>query len=332
MTRFQRLALATLVTTLALVTIGVIVRATDSGLGCPDWPLCHGQLIPAARRRARPGSSGSTGRVAVVVGFEILGLAILALRDYRDRRSILWPTLAAVGLVGFQAWLGRETVRLGNSGESVTAHLATAMSLVGLLVYVTVRAGYPARIGGRGASQRFTLLAAFGAVATFALLLFGSHVTATDSALDLPGLAADGRHARPAGHRRHLGPRPAPLGRRRSSASIVVAVAVVAWRTQRDHPVLVRLSLWAAALYLVQVVVGGAQVLTRLAAWTQTLHLALGAIIWALMAGLAVTATTRRGSAPARRRARTRGRRADATTAADAGDRPRATRSAPTSR
>ena len=51
---------------------------------------------------------------------------------------------------------------------------------------LTVRAGYPARIGGRGASQRFTLLAAFGALATFALLLFGSHVTATDRALVFP--------------------------------------------------------------------------------------------------------------------------------------------------
>ena len=82
-------------------------------------------------------------------------------------------------LVGFQAWLGKETVRLNNSGESVTAHLAAAMSLLGLLVYLFVRSGYPARIAGRGGSQRFTLLAAFSAAATFALLLFGSNVTAT---------------------------------------------------------------------------------------------------------------------------------------------------------
>src|SRR5207344_2798673 len=112
---------------------------------------------------------------------EILGLAVLAWVDHRDRRSILWPTLGAVVLVGFQAWLGRETVRLGNTGESVTAHLASAMALVGLLVFVTVRAGYPAHLPRRGTSQRFTLLAAFAAAATFALLLFGSQVTATDS-------------------------------------------------------------------------------------------------------------------------------------------------------
>ena len=71
--------------------------------------------------------------------------------------------------------------------------------------------------------------------------------------------------------------------------AIVAIVAVVAWRTQRDHPAIVRLALTAAGLYLVQVLVGGAQVLTKLAAWTQTLHLALGAIIWALMAALVVT-------------------------------------------
>jgi protoheme IX farnesyltransferase len=287
-TRFQRLALATLVTTLALVTIGVIVRATDSGLGCPDWPLCHRQVIPPLDD-SKAWIEWIHRGVAVVVGFEVLGLAILALRDHRRQRSIVIPSFAAVVLVGFQAWLGRETVRLGNSGESVTAHLATAMTLVGLLVYVTVRSGYPVRIGGRGASQRFTLLAAFGAVATFALLLFGSHVTATDSALIFPdwplmgGTLVPPVSALTSAHVLHRWVA-AVVG------LIVVLVAIVAWRTQRDHPVLVRLSLWAAALYFVQVLVGGVQVLTRLAAWTQTLHLALGATIWALMAALTVAA------------------------------------------
>ena len=40
----------------------------------------------------------------------------------------------------------------------------------------------------------------------------------------------------------------------------------------------------AAALYVVQVVVGAFQIWTTLAAWAVSLHLALGAVIWALMA------------------------------------------------
>src|SRR5918993_4870364 len=185
LTRFQRLAVLTLATAILLVTVGVIVRATDSGLGCPDWPLCYGQLIPPLDD-PKAWVEWLHRTIAAVIGFEILGLAILAVRDHRDRPSLLWPSIGAVGLVGFQAWLGRETVRLGNSGESVTAHLVAAMILVAVLVFILVRAAYPARLGGRAGSQRFTLLLAFAALSTFALLLFGSNVTATDSALVFP--------------------------------------------------------------------------------------------------------------------------------------------------
>jgi protoheme IX farnesyltransferase len=72
-------------------------------------------------------------------------------------------------------------------------------------------------------------------------------------------------------------------------ALIVATLAVVAWRTQRDHPTLVRLAVGAAVLFAIQVVIGGAQVMTQLAEWTQTLHLALGAVIWAMLTGLTVT-------------------------------------------
>jgi protoheme IX farnesyltransferase len=285
-TRFQRLAALTLGTALLLVTIGVIVRATDSGLGCPDWPLCHGQLLPPLDD-AKAWIEWVHRTVAAIIGFEIVGLAILAWLDHRDRRSLLWPSIGAVGLVGFQAWLGRETVRLGNSGESVTAHLAAAMLLVALLVFVTVRAGFPARLGS-GGSQRFTLLAAFTMLATFALLLFGSHVTATDQALVFPDWPLMNGSLLPA----LTDPTSAHILHRWIAAvvgAIVVALAVIAWRTHRDQPTLVRLAVGAAVVFAVQVVVGGLQVLTRLSAWSQTLHLALGAVVFAMLVGLTVT-------------------------------------------
>jgi protoheme IX farnesyltransferase len=287
LTRFQKLAALTLGTAILLVIVGVIVRATDSGLGCPDWPFCHGQLVPALGD-AKAWIEWAHRTIAAIIGFEIFGLAFLAVRDHRDRPSLLWPSLAAVALVGFQAWLGRETVRLGNSGESVTAHLTAAMLLVALLVFVTVRAGFPARLKGRGSSQRFTLLAAFTSLATFALLLFGSHVTATDSALVFPDWPLMGGTLFP------------PLTEATSAhvlhrwvaavvGVVVAAVAVVAWRTQRDRPTVVRLATVAAALFAIQIVVGGAQVLSGLSGWSQTLHLGLGAVIFALFVGLTVT-------------------------------------------
>ncbi len=289
MTRFRQLAAATVVATFLLVTIGVIVRATDSGVACPTWPGCfEGQFLPRPEQGSQVWIEWTHRTVAAVIGVLILGLAIVAIRDHRDCLSLLWPSLGALGLVGFQAWLGRETVRLGNTGESVTAHLAAAMALEGLLIYLLVRSFYPARIGGRGASQRFTLLAAFGAAVTFALLLFGSHLTAASAWNVFPDWPLMGGSAFPA------------LSGDRVSAHvlhrwiavlvglIVVGIAFVAWRTQRRHPPLVALAVAAGLLYPIQSLVGGLQVLTGLAAWTQTLHVALGAAIWGLMAALAI--------------------------------------------
>ena len=290
MTRFQKLATATVVTAVILVTIGVVVRATDSGLGCPDWPLCHGQLVPSLDD-PKAWIEWIHRGVAVLIGLEVLGLALLALVDHRDRRTLVVASLGAVALVGFQAWLGRETVRLGNSGESVTAHLAAAMTLVGLLVWILARSLYPARLGGRGAtgSQRFTIVATFGAVAVFALLLFGSQVTATDQWYAFPDWPLMNGSLVP------------PLTSDNSAhvlhrwiavvvGLIVAGVLVAAWRWQRANRPIVTLAAIVAVLFPIQAVVGGLQILTTLAAWTQTLHLALGAIIWAGLVGLASVA------------------------------------------
>ncbi|HEU4671778.1 MAG TPA: heme o synthase [Candidatus Limnocylindrales bacterium] len=285
MTRYQKLAATTVAATLLLVTVGVVVRATGSGVACPDWPLCYGQILPPAND-GQAWIEWTHRTIAAVIGFLILGLAFFAVRDHRDRPSILWGSLLAVALVGFQAWLGRETVRLGNSGESVTAHLATAMALLGLLIFLLVRSLFPARIGGRGTSQRFTLLATLTAAAVYVLLLFGSNVTAANAALIFPDWPLMGGTLLPPLTELttvHVLHRWAAI-----VVGLIVAVtAIAAWRTQADRPALVRLAFVAAILFPIQAIIGGAQVLTRLAEWTQTLHVALGALIWAAAAGLA---------------------------------------------
>ena len=297
MTRFQRLAAATVITTFLLVTIGVIVRATESGIACPTWPGCFpGQFLPGLDADYHVWLEWIHRTVAAVIGFLILGMAALAIIDHRDRPSLVWPSIVAVALVGFQAYLGRETVRLGNSGESVTAHLAAAMSLVGILVFLLVRASYPAHMPGRGASQRFTLLAMFAAVATFGLLLFGSNVTARNAGaifLDWP-LMNGGLFPFATGTPADLAALYATHALHRYVAGVVllvlIGVAVAARRLSPRHRRLESMANGIMALYIIQVGIGGLQVLTLLAGWSQTLHVALGTLIWGGSVALAATA------------------------------------------
>jgi protoheme IX farnesyltransferase len=299
MSRFQRIAVLAVVSTFLMVVIGVIVRSTGSGMGCPDWPLCHGQVIPPAGDTAAWLESIHRWW-GVVVGFVMLALVIEAFRSQRAIRALTVGSLAALALTGFQAWLGMITVAHNNSGESVTAHLATAMVLLAVAIFLAVRAGYPAVLPRHGASQRLTLLLAFASISVYALLLFGSHVTALDATLAfrdwplfdgqlLPGLDA----STPTGQ--------AELAQflHRFVAAIVgviaLVVTIVIWRRVRTAQAggaaavpagstILGLAGAGLALYGVQIIVGALQIWTTVAAWALTLHLALGAAIWGLFA------------------------------------------------
>jgi protoheme IX farnesyltransferase len=293
MTRFQRLALTTAVATYLLVVVGAVVRSTNSGMGCPDWPACNGSYLPPF------GDSHALieyihRTIAAVIGFLALGVAVMAWRGYRDRRSILWPSLVAVVVVVIQAALGAITVAENNAGDTVTAHLATAMILLGILVFVAIRARFPAELPTRGGSQRFTLLATFAAASVYALLLFGSHVTATGAALVFPdwplfnGAILPTFNSDPAAAALQM----AQFLHRAVTVAVGIIVLVTAWVAMRQprsrRAGVVGLIHAAAGLFIAQVFVGAAQIFTTLAPWAVALHLALGAAIWALTLGAAV--------------------------------------------
>ena len=158
---FQRLALWTTATTYFLILVGGLVRASGAGLGCPDWPRCFGGWVPPMSAAELPPQFDPSQfnptlmwteylnrLLGVAVGFLILATAVSAWRHHRRDPRILWTTVAALLLTGFQGWLGGRVVAHELAAWIVTAHMIVALVIVQMLLYVTVMAG-----GARGAGQ-----------------------------------------------------------------------------------------------------------------------------------------------------------------------------------
>jgi heme o synthase len=276
-TRFRRLAVSTIAATFVLIAVGGLVRATDSGLGCPDWPRCFGRLVPPAEFHAWVEHSHRL--VASVVMVLVALLVVAAWRTGQDR-VVRRAAVAALVLVLVQAMIGAFVVWWKLEAESVTLHLAAALALVALLIGIDFRARHgPRRRDGQ--DRGFVRLVAAGTGLTYLQMLVGSTVTGYHAGLAYPlnVLLPD------------LGPSVARIQlAHRSLAVLVGALVVATWvaarRTQRAHPTVTRLAGYAAGLVAVQIGLGLANVANRLSALTVVPHLAVGALLWGTMVAL----------------------------------------------
>jgi len=160
----------------ALMTLGAFVRASESGLGCPDWPACHGQLV-AGGHHATIEELHRWVATALVAG--VAGLAVMVFRGHRHERRVTRPAAWMLALIALQVLLGGATVLLANVSWTVVAHYGGAALLVASITLVAVRLAFPA--AGQAPHDSFSALIGWFVALSFGLLLAGSTVANTDS-------------------------------------------------------------------------------------------------------------------------------------------------------
>lgn len=286
MGRLRTLAIASTIATFALVSIGGLVRATQSGLGCgTDWPDCSGKVIPVFSDYTVV-IEYSHRLAAAVVTVLIAALAFTAMKNHRHQPKIMWSAVGAFFLVLFQAGLGAMVVMLELHTDTVVLHLGTAMTLLALLVHLTTRV--IAAGGARWTADRGASRASFGAaLSVLLLLLVGSYLSDTGGTggfRDWPLM--DGRLVP------DLATQAATIHFiHRLIAGIVGLVVIFVTfkviRREREMPVAARFAYIAAGLFAVEVAIGAVNVWTGLNSAAVTAHLAIGAAIWATLIGMA---------------------------------------------
>ncbi len=290
LTWFRGLATATVISVFVLVIIGGVVRVTGSGLGCPDWPLCYGRLLPPLEYTA---IIEYTHRfvASVIVGPLVLVTAVVGIVRFRKDRWVWVPAVVSVPLLIVQALLGGITVLTHLPGGVVALHLATAEALLATCVFIMV-ASYRTRVfltATPPSNDGYYRWAIAGAFSVYAVIVSGSLVTAmgaTGACVTWP--LCQGQ-AFPMNHLTAI-----HMFHRYVVLVLGVLLLYAIWRCwsgpREQGATLKWLAGLTVATFIVQVIVGAATIWLDFQAHWRALHLTAATAVWTAAAGMAIVA------------------------------------------
>jgi len=304
----RRVAWVAVVVTYFLIALGGTVLATDSGLSCPDWPLCYGQAYYSGTYRVFLEQSHRF--TAVTVSILIMLLMIGIITWARKERALLTMAIVAPILLAIQIVLGGLTVLWKLPPQIITAHLGTALAIFAIVITIAVLSGKPTRRGDSldksgnysllehpAKTRKFAQLAITNALLVYILMLLGSYVTGSGAALACPGWPL----CTPASWAvsNHL----ADINILHRVYAIFVGLvtlwtvisALRRWRVARGQAIV---GLVGGLLFVYQAIAGGLIVLLKEPAFVAGLHLALATAVWGTLVLLAALASNQLRALP----------------------------------
>jgi len=259
-----------------IVLTGAAVRLSGSGLGCPTWPKCYGNLYPPLRSHAVIEFSNRVLTAPVCIAAGLAWLAALRRRPYR--RDLMWlSALLPLGVIG-QAVLGGLTVRGELDYGWVMAHFALSMLIIAAACALSWRARHEPGARPRQTDRRTVWfvrsllpLAALTIFAGTAATAAGPHAGG-EPGQKINRLTFDGRGTMDFVIHRH-----GEIG----FAFGVLAVAVWWWLGR--HPLdetVHRAVTWVCVLMAAQGFVGIVQYEAHLPTELVWIHVGLASVIW----------------------------------------------------
>ena len=278
------------VVTYLLIVMGGVVCMTGSGLGCPDWPMCYGQIIPPVNMGA---IIETTHRFLAALTSPLIVAA--AVMGWRRHRSIWWlsrPPAIAVALVLAVAVFGAFAVLTGLPPIIAAIDVGCALMVPALMLttwaVARARRDDPAlrvRLAFRTPFARLTLLTL---TVVLLVLVSGPLVADVGSLARCLGWPLYG----PVAGAAEIGGAYPPVRRALGAlaAVLIVAVVVQAWRLHRGDAAIVRGATALAIALLAEATVGTLMPTHGFTMLSGVLYGAAAAGVWAMLVVLAVLA------------------------------------------
>ena len=286
MTALRRLAWCALTLAYVHTVFGAIVRISGSGMGCGEhWPDCNGALVPTVTNYTVVVEVSHRYLAALLLS-DTLGLVLLAYArrttpGVSGRGGVLGPAVLALALVITAALVGMVVVKLSLSNPYIIAiHYSIAMITLATLAVAVQRAGgLGASAVHSGTAVGRTYRGAWAAaVLAFAVVVLGA-LTA-----NVPGAAASCRGFPWCRAGVLLGGTPLAIQLVHRTLAILLFLhvcvsAIVVTRRRESQPV-VRAVQIAAAVIILQLLVAAMLVELHLPPALQSLHQAVGTLLW----------------------------------------------------
>lgn len=286
--------------TFLLLLVGGVVHATDSGLACPDWPQCFGSFFPPM-----------VGKVffehghrlfATAVGLLTILQLVLVWRGRPAGHPARGLAVGALFLVVWQGVLGGMTVKMKLPDAVSTAHLATSMAFLSLLLLLAFRTRPATADRPLPVLVRRAIGAA--AVLVYMQIVLGALVRHTDSGLACTTLPLCGGSVLPWGADWRLVLHATHRIGALVTAAAVIGASLAALSAADANRTVRRLALVAPGLVVVQIALGVMSVLSALEVVTVTAHLGAGALLLATLVSMVLGACAVDGDVAVRPRAR----------------------------
>lgn len=141
-----------------VILAGGVVRMTQSGMGCPDWPKCFGRWIPPTSADQLPADFEKylgkqdidhTFNVyhtwieyinrllgALLGVFIIIHLAWTTRLYWNNNRRVVLFSFLLLFAVAFNGWLGKRVVDENLEAVKVTIHMLAALAVAALPLFI----------------------------------------------------------------------------------------------------------------------------------------------------------------------------------------------------